>query len=281
MNKFRLLSFIAALSMLFVARPEGRATTTIAQPLVKTIAEVCVKDAPTAKDFARIAQSTVDFGRRMLQSKEQIPREVIASGLDSVDIGERMDAKTENWSKLREELQQLLKEDPRQSPPPDQPPKNDDQQGKENEKNGQAGGDQNPSSRDEKKSPDDKKGEAGSSSQPENKSSQEDPSTSPKNSPSSEDAKPPNQQNAPSAFGDMKDSHEPPVSQRQPPDPLEIQKVGGQVSKSESRMGSEDPQLIIPLQKLEQLRDLDSPAKLFRAIEGSSSQPTDKKGKNW
>ena len=42
-----------------------------------------------------------------------------------------------------------------------------------------------------------------------------------------------------------------------------------------------DPSLAMPLQKLEQLRNQDSPAKLFRLMQGDPGRTPDKKGKNW
>ena len=37
----------------------------------------------------------------------------------------------------------------------------------------------------------------------------------------------------------------------------------------------------MPLQKLEQLRNQDSPAKLFKLMQGDPGRTPDKKGKNW
>lgn len=275
---------LTALAILIAPAPIGWADTTIAQPLVKIVSEVCQKDSPTAKDYARIAQSTVDFGRRMLQAKEHIQKEVITSGLDAVDIGEQLDAKGGNWSKLREELQSLLKDDHQQSPPTPQekPPQNNQEQEKQGKENkSETDRDENPSSRNDQKSQGEQKNETDSSSQTKSENSPNDQPSTSNGSPSARDAKPSDNQNAQSAFGDMKDSHDPPTPPRQQSDPQETQKVGGLASKGAPQGRNEDPQLIIPLQKLDQLRNLDSPARLFRTMEGPPSPSTDKKGRDW
>jgi Ca-activated chloride channel family protein len=61
----------------------------------------------------------------------------------------------------------------------------------------------------------------------------------------------------------------------------ENQQVGGQQKKEEAGDASHDPQLVMPLQKLEQLKQQDSPAKLFRLMEGPASPDSGKKGKTW
>lgn len=284
MNVFSQLNLFATpVAILICLLPTGRADTTLAQPLVKAVAEVCMKDSPTAKDYARIAQSTVDFGRRMLQSKDQIQKEIIASGQDSVAIGERLDAKAENWAKLRDELQSLLRDDHRQSPPPqEQPPQHDKENDKQrNENKSESGQDESPPTRDDQESQANKDKQTESSTQRQDENATKDQSTSSKDSPSGGDSNSRDKQNAPSAFGSMKDSQEPTKPPRQQPDPLETQKVGGQVSKGSPHGGNDDPYMVIPLQKLDQLRNLDSPAKLFRMMEGPPTQPTDKKGKDW
>lgn len=281
MNKFSLSNRFVTLATLIALMHSGRADTTLAQPLVKAIAEVCVKDLPTAKDYARIAQSTVDLGRRTLQSKEQIQKEIIASGLDSVDIGEQLDAKAANWPKLREELQSLLKSEDRHSPPPQEQPQ---EQEKENQRNANKSGsnqEETQSTGNDQESQANKDKQTKSSSQSQDDNSNTGQSTSSKDSSSGENSSSQDQQKAPSAFGDMKDSHAPTKPTHQQVDPLDTQKVGGQVSKGSSYGGNEDPNLVIPMQRLDQIRNLDSPAKLFRMMEGPSTQPTEKKGKDW
>jgi Ca-activated chloride channel family protein len=65
-----------------------------------------------------------------------------------------------------------------------------------------------------------------------------------------------------------------------PPPEGDTQQVGGQPDQKPADANA-DPALAMPLQKLEQLRNQDSPAKLFRLMQGDPGRTPDKKGKNW
>ena len=90
------------------------------------------------------------------------------------------------------------------------------------------------------------------------------------------DAKPPEPKpQGESAFGDMNKKEPPP-----PPPPESTQKVGGNHEKADQPPEPVDPSLALPLQKLEQLRNQDSPAQLFQLMEGER-KAVKKTGKNW
>ena len=65
----------------------------------------------------------------------------------------------------------------------------------------------------------------------------------------------------------------------EPPPSSETQKVGGTEKKEPPE--NLDPALALPLQKLEQLKDKDSPARLFQIMEGEKKPTPAKKGKDW
>ena len=70
----------------------------------------------------------------------------------------------------------------------------------------------------------------------------------------------------------------------QPPPPPKdgsMQKVGGAPEKKDESKEAVDPTLAIPLQKLDQLRNQDSPAQLFQLMEGEKKPVAPKKGKDW
>ena len=71
---------------------------------------------------------------------------------------------------------------------------------------------------------------------------------------------------------------EPPAN---PPPSGETQKVGGAPEKPPGEPKEVDPALTLPLQKLDQLRSEDSPAKLFQLMEGEKKPMPAKKGKDW
>ena len=62
-----------------------------------------------------------------------------------------------------------------------------------------------------------------------------------------------------------------------PPSPGENQKIGG---ASEKQTAPVNPELTIPLQKLDQVRNLDSPGRLFQLMQDPKDRP-DKTGKDW
>ncbi|MEX2045335.1 MAG: hypothetical protein WD941_08280, partial [Opitutus sp.] len=90
--------------------------------------------------------------------------------------------------------------------------------------------------------------------------------------PQQPDQKPPGE----SAFGDMNEKQDPPP----PPPPGDTQKVGGTPEQKEQANEPMDPALALPLQKLDQLRNQDSPAQLFQLMEGERKQGR-KQGKDW
>ncbi len=73
----------------------------------------------------------------------------------------------------------------------------------------------------------------------------------------------------------MKD-HKPPPAQSQ-----EMQKVGGVEEKKDAKQPPQDPAMAVPLQKLDQLRDQDSPAELFQLMDADRKIPAKKPDKDW
>jgi Ca-activated chloride channel family protein len=87
--------------------------------------------------------------------------------------------------------------------------------------------------------------------------------------------KPSDAQKPESAFGDLQKESKP----NEPPPSTEMQKVGG--AEKKEAPANLDPNLTLPLQKLEQLKDNDSPARLFQIMEGEKKPTPAKKGKDW
>ena len=65
-----------------------------------------------------------------------------------------------------------------------------------------------------------------------------------------------------------------------PPPQQNTQKVGGAPENKEADREPTDPALALPMQKLEQLRNQDSPAQLFQLMEGEKKAQK-KTGKDW
>lgn len=276
MNPARHLVFLALPASLLAAAPAPPSSgDPIAEPLVKAIAEISAKDDPLARDYSRIAQHTIDFARRTSQGGGPINRNVIESALDAVDAGEGLDSRVADWPKLRSELKAFLEQKPQDQKPPPSPQDQD----KDKEK----------SPEDQSPSPDSSGGNSKSpneSSPPPPSESGAPPKESPPGTPESKDQNgqpqpettPPPPKDSSSAFGNMKGQQaEPP----KPPEPsAETQKVGGQ-SLKEAQTKPADPKLTVSLQKLEMIRQQDSPAQLHQLMEGQRAPTTGGKGKNW
>lgn len=219
----------------------------LAKPLSTTVARLSAKDSITAKEYSEMAQTTVTYGQRMKSGQQRAPESVIHDALQAVDRGEKLDAKGADWPRLRQELQDLLKKE--------EPPKDDkkDQDKKDQQKQDQQ---QNQDQQNQDQNQQDQKSDQ-QKQQQEQKEQQ-------------------SQQQQQDAFGDMKDKQD-----QKPPEPKPqsgTQKVGGQ--KEEKPQEPIDAELAMPLQKLEQVRNQDSPAKLQQLMQGKPEKQKST-GKNW
>jgi Ca-activated chloride channel homolog len=225
-----------------------------ADALAKIVGRLSIAEARRAQDWAEFAGETVTWGRRLQSEQQPVAEGPVRDALAAVDLGSAADAKTADWPKLREELEALLKK-------PEEK-KNEQQQQQQNQKQNQ---DQDKKNQDQKNEEQQKQ-----ESQDQKPSDQNQ-----KSEPQKQNEEP--KQNPESAFGDMKEKSEPPP----PPPQSETQKVGGTPEKRPNDPAAADPTLVQPLQKLDQLRNEDSPAKLFQLMEGERKPTPNKKGKDW
>ena len=224
----------------------------LAAPLSKTVARLAAKDDLNAKDFAEIAQGTVTFGQRVESSQQHPVDGAIRDGLAAVDQGEKLDAKAADWAKLRADLEELRKK--KEEEKKKQEEKQKEQQKKEQQQKDQQQQDQQ-------------------QNQDQNKQDQQDQQKSEQQKQEQEQK----QQQNKDAFGDMKDQKDKPPQPTKP----DTQKVGGQQDQKPAEE-KQNPDLAMPLQKLDQARQQDSPAKLFQLMQGKPEHPEKaKKGKDW
>ncbi|RXK53303.1 VWA domain-containing protein [Oleiharenicola lentus] len=229
---------------------------TLAKPLSTLIGRLADKPALEAKDCSELAQATLTYAERLKSAQQQPQEPVVRDALQAVDLGEKLDPKAADWPKLRADLEALLKRDDQQKQDEQkQDQKNEDQQKQEQQP--QQKQDQQQQDQDQKNNDQQKQDEKQQSEQ--------------QNQPQNQDA-----------FGDMKDQQEQKAEDQkpaQPPPPKPgTQKVGGQ--KEEKSPERADPELAMPLQKLEQVRNQDSPAKLQQLMQGQQQKPKGT-GKNW
>ena len=237
--------------------------------LSKIIGRLATSDNRTARDWAELGRETVTWGSQLQSSQQPIPEGPVRDALSAVDAGSKLDPKTADWPKLREELEALLKKSEEQK----QEQQKQDNKDKQDQQDQQ---DKNQQDKDQKNQ-DQKKQDQQQQSKDQKDSQQEKSDEQKKQDQQSQDQKDDQQKQGESAFGDMKKNEQPPPP---PPDPG-TQKVGGQPEKKESEQQPADPSLALPLQKLEQLRNQDSPAHLFQLMEGEKKPGVKTKGKDW
>ena len=239
------------------------------EALAKIVGRVAAAESRTARDWAELGRETVTWGGRLQSEQQPIPEGPVRDALAAVDAGTQLDPKTADWSKLREELEALLKkseeqkqEQQKQDDKDQQDQKDKQDQKDQDQKNqDQKKSDKPEQSKDKKDSPQEKSDEQKKQDQQQQQQDKDDPS-----------------KQGESAFGDMKKNEPPPPPPQEDPG---TQKVGGTPEKKEAEQQPADPSLALPLQKLEQLRSQDSPAHLFQLMEGEKKPGVKTKGKDW
>jgi Ca-activated chloride channel family protein len=269
-----LLALILVLGSLSAVPPALAAATNATPPspaappppaepsaLAKIVGRLSSADTQTGRDWAELGRETVTWGSRLQSAQQAVPEGPVRDALAAVDVGSKLDPKTADWPKLREELEALLKK-------PDE--KKDEQKDQEQQKNEQE------QQQDQQKQDQQKQDQPSQQKQDKSGQPQEQKDGQPKQDPAqNQEQKPQEQKPGESAFGDMSKKEEPP-----PPPPEDTQKVGGAPEKQPQQKEQMDPALALPLQKLDQLRNQDSPAQLFQLMEGDR-KPTKKTGKDW
>ena len=228
---------------------------TLAAPLSKTVARLAEQPGLSAKDCSELASTTVTYGQRMKSSQQRAPERAVRDALEAVDLGEKLDGKAADWPHVRSELEELLK---KEEPPPQDKKKQDQDKQKQDQKQNQ----QQNQDKDQQQNQDQQKSDQQKQDEQKQQPEQQ-------------------QKQNKDAFGDMKDKKDQKAEKKpQPPQPG-TQKVGGQQDKKpEDQL--QDPELAMPLQKLEQVRSQDSPAKLQQILQqqGRPQKPVTK-GKDW
>ncbi|MSU22370.1 MAG: VWA domain-containing protein [Opitutus sp.] len=230
--------------------------------LSKIVGRLSATEARSARDWAELGRETVTWGSHLQSEQQPVLEGPVRDALAAVDTGSALDPKTADWPKLREELEALLKK-------PDD--KKDDQKSQDKDQ-------QNQDQKDQEQKNQDQKNQDQQKSDQQKQQDQKSSDQKPQDQNQSQDKKPDEAQKKPgeSAFGDMQQKDQPP-----PPPPSGTQKVGGEPEQKDRVKEPVDPTLALPLQKLEQLRNQDSPAQLFQLMDGDKKPTEKKKGKDW
>lgn len=230
--------------------------------LAKIVGRLSASDQRSAQDWAELSRETITWGSRLQSEQQPVPEGPVRDALAAVDLGTKQDPNATDWNKLRSELEALLqKKDPEEKKQQDK-----DQKDQKQDKNQQK----------DKSKPEEKDQEQSPEEQQQQSQDQSQKSDSAGNKP-----QPPDQQKKDdSELGEMTKQDAPP-----PPPPENTQQVGGnQEKKSEEPKEQLDPALALPMQKLDQLRNQDSPAVLFQLMDGdrkADRKTGAKTGKNW
>jgi Ca-activated chloride channel homolog len=234
--------------------------------LSKIVGRLSAQDQCSALDWAELGRETVTWGQHLRSGNESVPEQPVRDALAGVEIGSRTDPKVSDWDRLRSELEALLQKPEEKKQPPQKQQDKDEDQSKDQNKDQQQGQKQ-----------DQKQDQKRQSSSPQ--SGNPDPSRNadrPPQSKPSDGAQPPQDK----AFGDLT----PPSPTPPPRDESQraMQKVGGVKKDEANDPARKDPGLAVPLEKLEQVKNQDSPAELFEMLRrGEPIPPPTNKGPNW
>ncbi len=242
----------------------ARAEDNRAAILAKIVARLSAKPDCTARDWAELARETVTWGQHLQDDQRPVPESPVRDALAAVDLGSALNAHTADWPKLRADLEALLRK-------PE--PQKKDQQQQQNQQQKQQ--DQKQQSDQQKQNQDQSQSNQSKQDNPSQGKSPEQPKQQQPNSQEGRKDSPQDSKPGQSAFGDMQ-------KREQPVSPHDTQKVGGVPEKKEGEATPSDPTLALPLQKLDQLRNQDSPAELFQLMDSDHKQTAPKKhGKDW
>lgn len=224
--------------------------------LPKIVAKLAAQPDLSAADCASLARETLTYAQAERQSGKPLVPGIVRDGLAAVDRGEATDAKAADWPQLRSKLQELLK-----PPPPQDKPKEDEKKQDEKKKEEQQKKDQDQQSKDQK--------------QDQQKSQDQEQKQSEQQQQQSQQEKQEQQKQE----QEKKQQQAQPQQPDKPEPPKDTQSVGGEKPKDDER--KEHPELAVPLQKLNQVRDKDSPAELFQLLQNDQPPPAGQPKKDW
>ena len=245
-----------------------------AAALSKIVGRMAQQPSCSALDWAGLGRETVTWGQHLKSAGEKVPERPVRDALAGVAIGKDSDPKATDWAKMKSELEALLDNPEQKNKDPQQQDKDKD---KDKDKD-QDKKDQDKQQQDQKQgqnSQQDKDRNSKQDGQPQGQPDKQDDKKSEGQRPQDRNRAQPKDQ---SAFGDMGKAPTPEPAERQ----HAMQKVGGAKKQEGEDPARRDPQLAIPLEKLEQVKNQDSPAELFDLLRKTEpTPPVTNTGKNW
>jgi Ca-activated chloride channel family protein len=267
-------------------------------PLVSLVGQLATAPTLVPADLAHLAELTASTGETARAAKKNLPEGALRDALAAIDSGNTTAPSAADWPALRKRIETLLAPPPQppkkeESKPQDSPDKKD--QSKDDQKSDQSKSDksdssENQSSPSDSKKPDDPSGSPSESQSPSSKDETPKPSSGDdKSNDPSPDAKDPSSPSDPSTekpLSDLaSDPKQPPEKGTDsappsppPPDASTQQQAGGVAAEGTTDPSAADPAnanpaLMVPRQKLDNVRASDSPARLYQLLNDSESPP--------
>jgi Ca-activated chloride channel family protein len=260
----RPLASAAAAAVLLLGSAWASAADNASDPassLSKIVGRLSAQEGCSALDWSEFGRETVNWGEHLRSSNQPVPEGPVRDALSAVDSGARLDPKASDWGRMRSELEELLKK-----------PEEKKQQQQQQDQNQQQKQDQQKGQNREQSQDQQQQGSPPQSGKPEDSHDADS-----RRQQKSQGAPKPEKQDA---FGDM--------GKPAPPAPTPngqqsaMQKVGGPRKDQPKDPARSNPELAVPLEKLEQVRNLDSPGELFELLRrGEPTPPAKNTGKNW
>jgi len=258
----------AALFLLSAAFAGADSAQDPASSLSKIVGRLSEQDRRSALDWSEFGRETVTWGQHLRSGDLPVPEGPVRDALAAVDIGARLDPKASDWDRMRSELEGLLQKPAEKKPPPQQQQQQQNQEQKQDQQQKQ----DQPQGQDQQQGRNQQQGSPPPSGNPDkagerNSQQRERPP---------ESRRPERQK----AFGDMSPPASPPQAPKEPQNAM--QRVGGSRKDQPNDPARNDPELAVPLEKLQQVKDKDSPGELYELLRrGEPAPPVKNTGKNW
>ena len=271
---------VAAMAALLLLPVRIQAADEAAPPdpaasLSKVVGRLSAQDNCSAVDWAEMASETLSWGQHLGAGSQPVPEPPVRDALTAVDQGSSMDPKAADWPHLRSELEKLLQK-------PDQKNQQQDQKQDQDKKQDQ----QKDQQKDQKQQGQDQKNQdqkQGQDPQQQNQQQSQPKSANPADSKDQKGQQQDHESGRPKdqkAFGDMNKQEG--AAPKEKPSQGATQKVGGVTKDQQSDPAMKNPDLAVSLQKLEQVKNEDSPAELFDLMRrGEPAPPAPDNGKKW
>lgn len=255
--------------------PAPPAATDPAAQVREMVEKLANGPAPAADDWRRLAEATLIYGRDLRSAGRPVDAGPVRDALEAVDRGEKARPDAADWEKLRKELEELLE------PPPPPPPEEQQDQPQQSQQQQDQPRDQPQNEPQGASSPPNQDGQPPPQNQ--NPDTQPSPPAAGEGQPPparpQPPAQPPQQAPAGGRIGEL--AEQPPAAAPPPPPdkPEKTRRFGGRPAGEPQP--PTDPELAAALQRLRQIGERDSPARLHELLEGDSEQAAPVRGRDW